>query len=110
MRGIIVVSMASVLLSGCAITKDWTATGGSRADGTIKLSYDYGLFEVPKVREEQALDLASQRCIAWGYQSAAAFGGVTTNCSQFDGFNGCARWTVTKEYQCIGDGPKAANR
>lgn len=50
--------------------------------------------------------MATQRCQSWGYQGAEAFGGVTRQCNQFGGFNGCARWTVTKEYQCIDGGAR----
>lgn len=41
--------LISAFLTGCAAPKNWAATGGSRADGTIKLSYEYGMFENPQV-------------------------------------------------------------
>jgi hypothetical protein len=34
-------------LAGYATTKEFVATGGSRADGTVHLSYEYGMFESP---------------------------------------------------------------
>lgn len=98
--------MGFILLSGCAVTKDWTATGGSRSDGVVRLSYDYGVFEQPQVNEVQGVDMATQRCKTWGYEGAEAFGGVTRNCNVPDGFGGCNRWLVTKEYQCTGTGVK----
>jgi len=61
---------------GCAVKKDWVSTGGSRADGTVKLSYEYGALEVPQLDEQQAIRLAIQRCQAWGYDRAEAFGGI----------------------------------
>lgn len=90
--------------SGCSTTKDWTATGGSRADGVVRLSYEVGGFEVPKLDESQAVSIATRRCSTWGFTGAEAFGGTTQQCSQPGGFGGCARWTVTKEYQCTGEG------
>ncbi len=91
---------------GCAVKKDWVATGGSRAGGTIKLSYEHGELESPQLDEQQAIRLAVQRCQAWGYDRAEAFGGTIKSCNSFavyDGSGGCSRWLVTKEYQCIGD-------
>lgn len=91
----------AVGLAGCATTKTWSATGGSRSDGVIKLSYEYGLFEVPQVNEQQALELATTRCIAWGYSGSEAFGGQTQVCNNVSS-GGCNRWLVTREYQCLG--------
>ena len=99
-----VITLGVVLtLFGCASTPvDWSATGGSRSDGSVKLSYEYGLFGKPEANDAQGLAVASERCQAWGYQSAEAFGGVTTVC-QSRGDYGCNSTLVTKEYQCLGD-------
>lgn len=99
--------VSALLLTGCAAQKDWSATGGSRSDGVVRLSYEYGEMEKPQVREEQALAIAAQRCRTWGYTGSEAFGGVTRQCNQRGGFNGCASWIVTKEYQCTGTGNSA---
>eukprot|EP01133_Synstelium_polycarpum_P020822 gene20822-25010_t len=40
-------------MSSCAVQKTMQATGGSRADGTVKLSYEYGQFEQPTVDMRQ---------------------------------------------------------
>lgn len=64
----------SILLGGCSTTKDWSATGGSKADGVIRLSYEFGQFELPQVSEEQAILLAARRCAVWGYTHAEALG------------------------------------
>ena len=88
-------------LNGCATTKEWAATGGSRSDGVVKLSYEYGLFEAPRVNAEQGLQLARSRCSAWGYSGAEAFGGTTRVCNDSD-YSGCNQWLVTAEYQCTG--------
>ncbi len=90
-------------LTGCATQKEWTATSGSRADGTVRLSYDYGAFEVPQVNDQQGTDIAKSRCIAWGYQEAEAFGGARQTCNNMTS-SGCMGWMVTREYQCIGKG------
>ena len=45
MKVLLVAVAAAVLVSGCATTKNWSATGGSRADATVRLSYEYGAFE-----------------------------------------------------------------
>jgi hypothetical protein len=88
-------------IGGCAITKEWAATGGSRSDGVVKLSYEYGLFQAPQVSAQQGLELAKARCSAWGYSGAEAFGGVTRVCNNRDS-TGCNSWLVTAEYQCTG--------
>lgn len=107
MRYYYVVALIAVeaMLQGCAVTKSWTATGGSRSDGTVRLSHEIYEFEVVSTDELQGQAVANARCAAWGYRGAEAFGGTTRQCSQFGGFAGCRAWLVTKEYQCIGDPP-----
>ena len=94
------------LLAACAVPKQMTATGGSRSDGTIKLSYEYGRFEQPQVDLSQGMRVAKARCAAWGYTGAEAFGGSTKTCNQPSG-SGCERWIVTTEYQCLGTPPSS---
>lgn len=93
--------VVTIGLSGCATTKEWSATSGSRSDGVVKLSYEYGLFEQPQVSEQQGVELAKSRCIAWGYSGAEAFGGLTRVCNNRTP-SGCNSWLVTREYQCLG--------
>jgi hypothetical protein len=107
MKILAIASVTAMLLTGCAVTKDWAATGGSRSDGVVRLSYEVREFEKPQLSEQQAINLASQRCKAWGYSGAEAFGGVTRTCNQGGGLGGCAQWMVTKEYQCMGSGTAA---
>ncbi|WP_366145496.1 YecR family lipoprotein [Methylovulum sp.] len=78
--------------------------GGSRSDGTVKLSFEYGMFEVPKLDEQQGLSVAKQRCAAWGYTGTEPFGGSTKTCTSSSN-SGCNRWLVTVEYQCTGSSP-----
>ena len=89
-------------LAGCTRVITLQATGGSRADGVVELSYEYGIFDKPQVQWEQGLVTATERCQAWGYQSAEAFGGATSHCQAYDSYGSCLRWLVTVKYQCIG--------
>jgi len=102
-RKLIALLLIAVGLTGCATQKEWVATGGSRADGTVRLSYDYGAFEVPQVDNQQGLDIARSRCIAWRYQDAEAFGGERRACNNMTS-SGCMGWIITREYQCLGKG------
>lgn len=91
-----------LLISGCVVQKELIPTGGSRADGTIELSYEYTEFQTPEVNIQQGIDSARQRCIAWGYADAEPFGGQKSTCQQLGGVSGCTKTLVTIEYQCIG--------
>ncbi len=88
-------------LAGCAVSKQWTATGGSRADAIVRLSYEYGEFEAPEISINEGVPLAKKRCAAWGYSNAEPFGGQTKSCNRSGGFGGCSSWMVTVEYQCL---------
>jgi len=99
----LVAGAALLALAACATAKTYTATGGSRSDGTVRLSYEVGMFEAPQVDEAQGLQVARQRCATWGYSGAEAFGGITTQCTAM-GSSGCMTTLVSKEYQCTGNG------
>lgn len=101
-------SVILAALSGCTTTKNWSATGGSRSDATVTLSYEVGEFEKAEVSESAAISIAGRRCRSWGYEGAEAFGGITRSCIQFGGFSGCSRWLVSKAFQCEGDGANIA--
>ena len=90
-----------LLLQGCAVTKQLVPTGGSRADGTVTLAFEYGIFEVPQLDAQQGLDAAKQRCAAWGYENATPFGGTQQQCINANN-SGCVRWLVSITYQCTG--------
>lgn len=92
----------AVALSGCAVHKDWTPIGGSKADGVVRLSYQVADMEKPILDESQAVMLATKRCKSWGYSGAEAFGGTTSQCNTSGGLSGCNLRQVTKEYQCTG--------
>jgi len=108
MRVLVIAVIAALVLVGCATRKEWAATGGSRSDGVVRLAYEFGEFEKPQLNEQQAINLARQRCKAWGYSGTEAFGGHTRQCNQSGGFSGCAQWMVTKEYQCTGASASAS--
>jgi len=93
---------AALALSGCAVQKVMTPVGGSRSDGTVKLAYTYGLFEKPVIDPAAANASARQRCAAWGYSDAEAFGGAMTQCVNTDYNGACNQWQVTVEFQCTG--------
>ena len=104
MRKRLLLSLMTVLLGigGCAVRKDWFANGGSRADGTVQLSYTWGLFEQPVVDGAQGVAIATSRCSAWGCNGAEPFGGLVTRCNSVDYQGHCNGWIATAVYQCIG--------
>lgn len=108
MKKLSIAVLAAITLAGCGTTaKLWSATGGSRADGVVRLSYEYSAMEVPELNESQGVALAIRRCQTWGYTGAEAFGGTTRACNMPGGLGGCAQFVVTKEYQCTGTGAAA---
>lgn len=58
------VFLVCLLITACATPKTLEATGGSRADGTMELSYEYSQFETPVVDAAQSKDVATARCRA----------------------------------------------
>lgn len=102
MRKLAIAAAVMLTVAGCASAKMWQATGGSRADGVVRLSYQYSLLQQPQLADD-GLQLAVERCKVWGYTGAEAFGGVTEQCNNFGGGN-CNSWLVTKEFQCTGQG------
>jgi len=102
---------ASVLilgLSACATTEKWSAAGGSREAGVVRVSYEYPEFQQPDVSDAQAEELALNRCNSWGYREAQPIAGQIRQCANMDGGN-CDLWSVTREFQCTnGDSGYAA--
>lgn len=95
---------ASLLaLWGCAVPKVPVPVGGSRADGVVRMAYEYGGLEVPQVDAYATKVSAAQRCAAWGYSDAEPFGGVMSQCEAANQY-GCIRYLVTISYQCTGGG------
>jgi hypothetical protein len=98
----LIVLAAALTSTACATVKVPQPTGGSRSDGTVQLAYEYGEFERPQVDWEAANRIATERCEAWGYSGAEAFGGGVSECNASNQY-GCFSWFVTITYQCIGD-------
>lgn len=90
-------------MSACtAVTKIPQATGGSKADGVVNLSYQASQFEQVTVDWFEGDKEALRRCKSWGYKEVEPFGGMTSSCSQYGGLGGgCAVMTYNKSYQCI---------
>lgn len=89
------------IVTACSTVSQMTPTGGSRSDGIVELSFEYGMFDKVKLDQETGLQQARQRCQTWGYTDAEAFGGVVRQCQAMGGY-GCARWFATMKYQCTG--------
>ncbi|STI34567.1 Uncharacterised protein [Escherichia coli] len=69
MRKSLMLLLASTLIiSGCATKKQLVPTGGSKSDGTVRMSYSYGMFESPVVDPQQGMNAAKARCAAWDIQ------------------------------------------
>lgn len=102
---IVTLALLASLTTGCATTVNKTlqATGGSRADGMVEMSFEHTWLEKPVVQWEQGKITAGERCRAWGYDRAEPFGGASTQCKQYNGFGDCMQAVVTIRYQCIGD-------
>ena len=75
--------------------------GGSKADGTITLAYEYGLFQQPVADWDVANSKAAKACKAWGYSSAQPFGEHTSKCVWENANGGCWRTQVSVPYQCV---------
>lgn len=92
------------VIAGCAsiVHKDWGVVSGSKADGVVKLAYEYGEMEKPITDMIQAQKIATKRCQAWGYKSAEPFDAAMTSCVYGPGVWGsCAQFRVTADYQCL---------
>lgn len=94
--------IAMCALSACQSTPpQWSAVGGSRADGVIRLAYEQGEFSSQIPSSQQASQIATSRCKAWGYHAASPFGGKSRKCIATGGvFSQCAIWEISAEYQC----------
>jgi hypothetical protein len=102
-KSMLMIVTASIFLSACSAPKTMFPVSGSRADGTIKMAYNYQEFESPVVDMRKAKRDAIKKCQTWGYDSAEAFGGQTQRCINGGGFSGCSKTEVVVEYQCMGD-------
>jgi len=95
-------SATLLVIAGCSTPVTMVATGGSRADGTVTLSYEHDSLERPVVDMQQAAITAAEKCKVWGYTDAEPFGGAISHCADS---HGCDWRIVTATYQCTGAGP-----
>lgn len=106
----IILVCIALSLVGCATEQklSWATSGGSRADATVELAYNYNEATTkPLVDPSEARELALKRCGAWGFTDAEAFGVSKRDCQQFG--TGiyqqvCIDRWVTLEFQCLGTG------
>jgi YecR-like lipoprotein len=96
------IGVALISLAACEVAKTPVATGGSKSDGLVEMSYDVGGLEIAKVDWSTAQISAAKRCSVWGYRNAEPFEGARTQCQSFDGYGGYNYATVTRTYQCTG--------
>lgn len=90
-----------LVLGACTTNVTPLATGGSRADGTVVVSYQYGMFEQPVVDWSKATNSAIARCKAWGYRKATPFEGAENKCLAFNGYGNCVQTQVNTTFQCV---------
>jgi hypothetical protein len=89
--------------AGCATGPEvWTAAGGDRDLGIVRVSYEYANAVDPGFDESATARIAENRCAAWGYDHAEVIPGNLRNCSVKSGER-CELWKVTREYQCQQD-------
>ncbi len=103
MKKIIYLALTAAVIAGCTtvVHKKWSVVGGSKADATVRLAFEYAELEEPVTDELEAKNLAVQRCKAWGYKGANAFDSAMTSCVYGPGvWSNCGRYRVTMEYQC----------
>ena len=94
----VIIISTLLTLASCSVEKKMSATGGSKADGIVKMSYEVGPFEQATVDKAQGSRSALKRCKAWGYKKVEPFEASSKKC--IDQPN-CMRYIVTTEYQCL---------
>jgi len=92
-------TLAALFLTGCATPKNWEATGGSKSDGVVQVSYELGQFESGQSDSAQGLQVATARCKTWGYKKAELTGSEKNICRTMGQFN-CLQTTITQDYLC----------
>ena len=101
LRGVAVLGLGLGLGLGCSVPVTAVPVGGSRADATITMAYEYDEFDIPVLDPAQMHNDAKARCQGWGYTDAQAFAGVVRDCIR-RGEISCFRWRVSVQFQCLG--------
>jgi len=89
-----------IILTGCESIKTLQASGGSKSDGIVELSYEVGMFQKAVVNWDDALKTAHERCTAWGFSYTRGFGGQTSRCQSWNNNGNCTSTVFTVKYQC----------
>ncbi|MBP5075939.1 YecR family lipoprotein [Pseudomonas chlororaphis] len=92
-------ALATLVLAGCATPKQWEATGGSKTDGVVQISYEQGQFENGQSDAAQGLAVATARCQVWGFKHAEQSGSEKSVCRTMGQYN-CLQTTVTQDFLC----------
>jgi hypothetical protein len=99
-------SITVICLAGCCVTtKKFVATGGSRGDGVVILSYEDGPLQVSHGDYEQGLALARSTCIGWGYSGAIRYGEseqCITHGWEIPDLGEACKELVKDSYHCLG--------
>jgi YecR-like lipoprotein len=70
----LLLGLSVLAVSGCTTYKVWTEADADEQTGIVALSYEYRRYENPQVDERAGVEMARERCAAWGYKSAARKG------------------------------------
>ena len=102
----VMLAAAAVLVAGCiqVVSVIPAATGGSKADGNVVMSYEFSAAIPVQPDWNSATGEALRRCQAWGYTRVEPFAGETTTCNQYGtGFaaSTCLQGVVSRTYQCF---------
>jgi hypothetical protein len=100
MQILAILGISITLLSSCVAQKYLQISDGSKADGTLTLVYEYGIFEKPVVHWDEAKQSALIKCQSWGYKGAEFFDVGTRQCINQDNQGNCNIWRVTFKCQC----------
>ena len=95
-----------LVLAACASAPKWSPTSSNRELAVARVAYEYAKFEEPQMSDAEAVQLAANRCAAWGFTRAEMIPGELRDCSvSNDG--SCDLWKVTREYRCTSEGSLA---
>lgn len=95
----LLLGLSVLAVSACTTYKLWTEADADEQTGIVQLTYEFRRYENPQVDERAGVEMARERCTAWGYKSAARKG-EDRIC--VDGLKSdCSRWKVVREYRCL---------
>ena len=100
MKKLLLFLIPIILFSSCHVTKDLDIVGGSKADAIVEMTYEYHLFQKVMLSWEESQEKATNTCREWGYISAKRFEKPKKDCIGWSK-DGCFKWRVTWQYQCL---------